>query len=63
MPHDPRSHPDPTLGLSRRELLARCGMGFGLIGLAGVLADDGGSIWTPAARAESPSQTLVRAIC
>lgn len=27
--------------LSRRELLTRCGMGLGLVGLAGVMADDG----------------------
>ena len=35
-----RSRP---LALSRRELLGRCGMGFGMIGLAGVLAADDGS--------------------
>ncbi len=29
-----------TPTLTRRELLERCGMGFGLIGLAGVLADN-----------------------
>ncbi len=29
----------PQLPLSRREMLARCGTGFGLIGLAGLLAD------------------------
>src|SRR5208337_4369189 len=29
-----------TATLTRRELLERCGMGFGLIGLAGVLADN-----------------------
>lgn len=34
--------PDPAhLGLTRRELLQRSGMGFGLVGLAGVLAHDG----------------------
>jgi hypothetical protein len=55
MPRDPRRHPDPAFGLGRRELLARCGMGFGLIGLAGVLADDRGSGWAPAVRAEPPS--------
>jgi len=32
---------DPAAALSRRDLLRRGGMGFGLIGLAGVLADDG----------------------
>jgi hypothetical protein len=60
MPRDLRRHPHPALGLSRRELLGRCGMGFGLIGLAGVLADDRGSGWAPAARAGSPgpSQAL-----
>ena len=31
---------DPATALSRRELLTRCGMGFGLIGLAGVVAAD-----------------------
>jgi hypothetical protein len=31
---------DESAGLSRRELLVRGGMGFGLVGLAGVLADD-----------------------
>ena len=30
-----------TPTLTRRELLERCGMGFGLIGLAGVMADNG----------------------
>jgi hypothetical protein len=36
---------DSPLSLNRRELLGRCGMGFGLIGLAGIMADDklGGS--------------------
>lgn len=28
-------------GMSRRELLARSGMGFGMLGLAGILADEG----------------------
>jgi hypothetical protein len=39
MPH----HPSPldALRLSRRDLLRRSGMGLGLLGLAGVLADDG----------------------
>ena len=27
--------------LSRRSMLARCGMGFGVVGLAGLLADEG----------------------
>ena len=35
-PHQNDSGPT----LTRRELLGRCGMGFGLIGLAGILADD-----------------------
>jgi Protein of unknown function (DUF1501) len=55
MPHDPR--PNPAFGLTRRDLLGRCGMGFGLIGLAGVLADDGGSGGMTAARAGSPSSS------
>jgi hypothetical protein len=39
MPHHP---PDLShLFLTRRELLHRCGMGFGLLGLTGVLAADG----------------------
>ena len=29
------------LPVTRRQMLHRCGMGFGLLGLAGVLADDG----------------------
>jgi hypothetical protein len=58
MPHDPRISPDPAFAPTRRELLARCGMGFGLIGLAGVLADDAGSAWGAAARAGSPSTSL-----
>ena len=57
MPHDPQLHPDPAFGLNRRELLARCGMGFGLIGLAGVLADDGSPLGNSAARAGSPSSS------
>jgi hypothetical protein len=40
MPHNSPSHDDSTFALNRRELLARCGMGFGLIGLAGLIADD-----------------------
>jgi hypothetical protein len=32
----------PHLPLSRRELLARSGLGFGLLGLAGVLGETGG---------------------
>src|SRR4051812_43972330 len=34
--------PDENLGaLSRRDLLARCGLGFGTLALAGLLADEG----------------------
>src|SRR4051812_28977004 len=40
----PRRHPSPSdldlASLSRRDLLHRGGMGLGLLGLAGVLADD-----------------------
>ena len=38
MPHSSLSRHDPTAALSRRELLCRSGMGFGMVGLAGVLA-------------------------
>ncbi len=58
MPLDPRSQDDPTPGLTRREVLARCGMGFGLIGLAGVLTDDARSAWGIAAGAGEPSRSL-----
>jgi hypothetical protein len=40
MPHDLPPRHDPANMLSRRELLGRCGMGFGMIGLTGVLAAD-----------------------
>src|SRR5262245_48777654 len=30
-----------AIGLSRRDLLARCGLGFGTLALAGLLADEG----------------------
>jgi hypothetical protein len=33
-------HPEGTPSLTRRDLLRRSGIGFGLLGLAGVLADD-----------------------
>jgi Protein of unknown function (DUF1501) len=36
----PPPHPAPEPPLSRRDLLRRGGMGFGLLGLAGVFADD-----------------------
>ncbi len=39
MPHHPTAL--DALGLTRRDLLRRGGMGLGLLGLAGVLADDG----------------------
>jgi hypothetical protein len=39
MPHSPPRL--DNLPLTRRELLRRSGLGFGLLGLAGVLADDG----------------------
>ena len=39
-PFRPQLSPLPSL-LSRRELLYRGGMGMGLVGLAGVLAQDG----------------------
>jgi len=37
MPHAPRL---ADLFLTRRELLHRCGMGFGMVGLAGILGPD-----------------------
>jgi hypothetical protein len=40
MAHDSRCRDDSTLALNRRELLGRYGMRFGLIALAGLLADD-----------------------
>jgi hypothetical protein len=57
---DPRTehnrHQDPPL--TRREMLCRSGMGFGVLGLAGVLAADG--TLAPAARAaSSPAGALV----
>jgi hypothetical protein len=51
MPHHPPRLAD--LFLTRRDLLRRGGMGFGLLGLAGVLADD--SLLAPAARAAEVS--------
>src|SRR5688500_8784382 len=41
MPHAPLSPHYSSLGLSRRELLRRSGIGLGMLGLAGVLADGG----------------------
>ena len=40
MSNDSSCRHDPNLAFNRRELLGRCGMGFGLIGLAGIMADD-----------------------
>ena len=34
--------PTAECPLTRRQLLSRCGMGFGMVGLAGVLADEPG---------------------
>jgi hypothetical protein len=51
MPHHPPRLADRFL--TRRELLRRGGMGFGLLGLAGVLAGDG--LLAPAARAAGAS--------
>jgi len=54
MPYDSRCRRDPLLALNRRELLGRCGMGFGVIGLAGILADDNLLGLGSAASAASP---------
>jgi hypothetical protein len=40
MSNDVRYQDESADPLNRRELLGRCGMGFGLIGLAGIMADD-----------------------
>jgi uncharacterized protein DUF1501 len=55
MSHDPPPHLDPSLALTRRDLLGRCGMGFGMIGLAGVLSDDRSLGLVSPARAGSPT--------
>jgi hypothetical protein len=55
MPHDCRSETDPRFPLTRRDLLGRCGMGFGLIGLTGVLADDRSLGFASTARGGSPT--------
>lgn len=34
-------HTPPIPVVSRRDMLSRCGMGFGMVGLAGLLADEG----------------------
>ncbi len=49
MLYDSPSETDPRAALTRRDLLSRCGMGFGLIGLTGVLADDRSLGFVPAA--------------
>src|SRR3954453_9068718 len=46
MPHHPLRPDD--LPFSRRELLRRSGLGFGMLGLAGVLAADGSLLAGPA---------------
>ena len=49
------AEPNCPKSFSRRALLERCGMGFGLLGLAGLLADDGLLAATPLAdRALNP---------
>ncbi len=40
MNHDSHDRDNLAQSLNRRELLGRCGMGFGLIGLAGIMIDD-----------------------
>jgi hypothetical protein len=55
MSHDSSPDSDPSLALTRRDLLGRCGMGFGMIGLAGVLSDDRSLGPVSAARAGSLS--------
>lgn len=35
-----RDHVIPPV-ISRRDMLTRCGMGFGMVGLAGIFADEG----------------------
>ena len=51
----PSDRDDPCLSLSRRAVLGRCGMGLGLIGLAGVMADD-----NPAAASSGASAACTR---
>jgi hypothetical protein len=48
------SRPTFPAALSRRELLAQCGMGFGLVGLTTVLAD-AGELLTAASASSAPS--------
>ena len=54
MSHDSPLQYDPTTRLSRRELLSRCGMGFGTLGLAGILAADDRLGSAPAVRIGTP---------
>ena len=51
-PHDLDS------GLSRRDLLHRCGMGFGMVGLTGVLLDDGRLGFSTSASADTSAASL-----
>jgi hypothetical protein len=53
MPVDRPPLRDPLL--TRRDLLHRCGMGFGMIGLAGILADEGRLGLVPTAEAGEAS--------
>jgi hypothetical protein len=60
MSHYSRYPDDSTLPLNRRELLGRCGMGFGLIGLARIMADDNLLGSSSSASAASPNSTPLR---
>ena len=51
MSHDTDLRP---MHVSRREMLARCGMGFGMVGLASVLADAGEMHSTASAKSTGP---------
>src|SRR5262245_59638885 len=44
----PRLHGNPGPVLTRRDLLGRCGMGFGLLGLAGLLSEETARATAPA---------------
>ena len=57
--HDPDQLPNFDPSLSRREMLRRSGTGFGMLGLAGVLAADG--LLAPAAAAERAGALAPRA--
>jgi hypothetical protein len=54
MPHNLPCIDDRARPFNRRELLGRCGMGFGLIGLTGILADDRSLSLGSAVRAGAP---------